>query len=30
MKNISIMGGLLYVVVFGSGPVSAGGDDKAG
>ena len=30
MKNISIMGGLLFVVVYGSGPLSVGGNDKAG
>ena len=30
MKNISIMGGLLLVVVYGSGPISVDGKDKAG
>lgn len=30
MKNISMMGGLLYVVVHGSGPISVGGENKAG
>ncbi|HKJ22961.1 MAG TPA: DoxX family protein [Gammaproteobacteria bacterium] len=29
MKNLSMMGGLLYVVVHGSGPVSVGGGDQA-
>jgi len=28
MKNISMVGGLLYVVVYGSGPLSIDGDDK--
>jgi putative oxidoreductase len=28
MKNISMMGGLLYVVVYGSGPLSVDGADK--
>jgi putative oxidoreductase len=28
MKNISIMGGLLYVVVYGSGPISVGSENK--
>ena len=26
LKNLAIMGGLLYVMVYGSGPVSASGD----
>ena len=26
MKNIAIMGGLLYVVIYGSGPLSVGAD----
>ena len=30
MKNVSMMGGLLYVVVYGSGPFSAGGGAEAG
>ncbi len=30
MKNISMMGGLLYVVVYGSGPLSVGREVKAG
>lgn len=30
MKNISIMGGLLYVVVYGSGPISVDDQTKAG
>jgi putative oxidoreductase len=29
MKNVSMMGGLLYVVVFGSGPIGLGGNSKA-
>ena len=29
MKNISMMGGLLYVVVHGSGPLSLGGGKRA-
>jgi len=29
MKNISMMGGLLYVVVYGGGPVSVGGGNNA-
>lgn len=29
MKNISMMGGLLYVVVYGSGPVSVGRGNNA-
>lgn len=29
MKNVSMMGGLLYVVVYGSGPFSVGGGVKA-
>ncbi len=29
MKNISIVGGLLYVVVYGSGPLSIDGEDRA-
>lgn len=29
MKNISIMGGLLYVVVYGGGPLSVDGPDAA-
>lgn len=28
MKNISMVGGLLYVVVYGSGPLSVDGEDK--
>jgi len=28
MKNISMIGGLLYVVVYGSGPLSVDGEDK--
>lgn len=28
MKNISMMGGLLYVVVYGSGPISIDKDDE--
>ena len=28
MKNISMMGGLLYVAVHGSGPLSLGGDKR--
>ena len=28
MKNISMMGGLLYVVVYGSGPISADRENK--
>jgi uncharacterized membrane protein YphA (DoxX/SURF4 family) len=27
MKNISMVGGLLYVVVYGSGPLSVDGED---
>ena len=30
MKNISMMGGLLYVVVHGSGPISVGRENKTG
>ena len=30
MKNISMMGGLLYVVVYGSGPISVDHQTKAG
>lgn len=30
MKNISMMGGLLYVVVHGSGPISVGSENKTG
>ncbi len=30
MKNISMMGGLLFVVVYGSGPLSVGGQQGAG
>ena len=30
MKNISMMGGLLFVVVYGSGPLSVGGQQRAG
>jgi len=29
MKNISMVGGLLYVVVYGSGPLSLDGEDRA-
>jgi putative oxidoreductase len=29
MKNVSMMGGLLYVVVYGSGPLSVGSESKA-
>jgi len=29
MKNISIVGGLLYVVVYGSGPLSIDGEDRS-
>jgi putative oxidoreductase len=29
MKNVSMMGGLLYVVVYGSGPFSVGSESKA-
>jgi putative oxidoreductase len=29
MKNISMMGGLLFVVVYGSGPLSVGGQQQA-
>jgi len=29
MKNLSMMGGLLFVVVYGSGPISVGGEHKA-
>jgi putative oxidoreductase len=28
LKNISMIGGLLYVVVYGSGPLSVDGEDK--
>jgi putative oxidoreductase len=28
MKNVSMVGGLLYVVVYGSGPLSVDGEDK--
>jgi len=28
LKNIAIVGGLLYVVVYGSGPLSVDGEDK--
>ncbi len=28
MKNISMIGGLLFVVVHGSGPLSVDGDDR--
>ena len=30
MKNVSMMGGLLYVVVHGSGPISVGSRNKTG
>ncbi len=30
MKNLAIMGGLLYIVVYGSGPLSVGGDRERG
>jgi len=30
MKNISMMGGLLFVVVYGGGPLSVGGQRRAG
>jgi len=30
MKNISMMGGLLFVVVYGSGPLSVGGQRRIG
>ena len=30
MKNISMMGGLLYVVVYGSGPISVDRENKTG
>ena len=30
MKNLAIMGGLLYVVVYGSGPLGADSREKAG
>lgn len=29
MKNLSMMGGLLFVVVYGSGPISVGSEQKA-
>lgn len=29
MKNLSIVGGLLYVVVYGSGPLSIDGEDRS-
>ena len=29
MKNISMMGGLLYVVVYGSGPISVGKENES-
>jgi len=29
MKNVSMMGGLLYVVVYGSGPLSVSSESKA-
>lgn len=29
MKNISMIGGLLFVVIHGSGPLSVDGDDRA-
>jgi len=30
MKNVSMMGGLLYVVVYGSGPISVDANSRAG
>jgi uncharacterized membrane protein YphA (DoxX/SURF4 family) len=29
MKNLSIMGGMLYAMVYGPGPLALGGDSRA-